>query len=473
MDRSIVMSALAVGCAGWLCGLLMARTKPVLPFAVLVVLAAVAAATLPALRLLAAPATQAWGRGLAAGGLAALLAGLAVQPSADPSDKRRAAAGAAAMASAAVAVVAATMLWMGPALLDALVGIATGWLAVSLVLRAGEWTTAFGTGFVTTLAATVALGHFREAAAAQTTPWMASALAIGALVPILLLATAAVARRVVRTAAVVALVVAVMAGAAAFVGTRTLHDPRFLTAAGIGLVLSLMLWWLLAEGERDLPLHGALPALVALGSGIAAFYALAGYGIGIMLIAGWLPAGLLMGWGLLSSAPRASGDRLIPLWLFGVLLLLYRLLTQRFQDDLGAAALTDHFAIFATLVGAILPSLLGGFLDGSSSEGAEPAAARLVRLALALTGAAAFGATLLVLWGAKAALGLLGGLMLGVVISGAGVPGALLALAVALPLMQWSHALLLISAQTRAEKVPVLIWLVAITGVIIVAAGAW
>ncbi len=510
MDRSIVLSTLAVGCAGWLCGLLLVRSRRetaaarmslTLPVAALVLLVAVAAATLPAVGLVAAPALQAWGRGFAAGGIAALLAGLAARRSIDPADRLRAPAGAAAISSAAVAAVAAAVLWMASAILDALAGIGAGWVVVSLVLYAGTrpgsmrgarassdssfWTVALGVGFVTTLSATVALGHFREAAGAQTTPWVASALVTGALVPVVLLIAGAVGRvaggrGTARSVSLVVLACVLMAVVAAMVGTRTLHEPRFLAAAGIGLLLPLILTWLIAEGERssaapvtgDLPLHGALAALVALGSGIAAFYALAGYGVGIMLTAGWLPLGLLIGWGLIAPAPR-SGDRLMQLFLFGVLLLLYRLFVQRFQEDIGAAALTDHFAILSILVGAIMPSLLAGLLRGSSPEGSESAAVGLVRLALALTGAVAFGATLLVLWGAKAGLGLLGGLMLGVVISGGGSPGALLALAMALPLMQWSHALLTIASQTRAEKVRVLIWLVTVSGAVIVAADVW
>jgi hypothetical protein len=56
---------------------------------------------------------------------------------------------------------------------------------------------------------------------------------------------------------------------------------------------------------------------------------------------------------------------------------------------------------------------------------------------------------------------------------GSGSRGALMALAAAIPLLQWSHALLVLAAQTRAEKARVLIWLVGIAIAAVAAADLW
>lgn len=477
--------------------------KGAFPILALVVLVAVAAATVPALGLLAAPAAVAWGRGFAAGGLAALLATLLALRS-TPSDRLRAVVAVAAMQFAGLAAVVAAVHWSGTAILDGIAGIAAGWLVTSLILHRGtQSVAASGVGFVTALCAAAALGHFRQSAAAVTPPWISAALVLGALVALTLLAigiAAAYSERrraapespgVTRDVLLIVLACVIAAGAAYAVATRTLHEPRFLAAAGIGLALPLVLAWLLLDDEHPqapggFSPHAALGMLVTLGAGIAAFYALAGYGIGIMLIAASLPAGLFLALGIPRGASgRAPGDRLVQLLLFGAVLVVYRVFVQRFQDDLGAAALTDHLAMFSMIVGAVLPSILGGIL-GHPQDARRPAdaprpsdaqsdspAETSIRLVLTFAGATAFGAALLGLWGPRAGLGFLNGLLLGAALPAGGSRGGLLALAAALPLIQWSHALLALSAQTRAEKARVVMWLLGIAIAVVAGADLW
>ncbi len=465
------------------------------PILALVVLAAVAAATVPALGLLAAPAAVAWGRGFAAGGLAALLATLLALRS-TPSDRLSAVVAVAAMQFAGLAAVVAAVHWSGTAILDGLAGIAAGWLVTSLVLHRGaQSVAASGVGFVTALCAAAALGHFRQAAAAVTPPWISAALVLGALGALTLLAIGIAAAyserrrvapespRVTRDVVLIVLACVIAAGAAYAVATRTLHEPRFLAAAGIGLALPLVLAWLLLDDEHlqapgGFSLDAALGVLVTLGAAIAAFYALAGYGIGIMLIAASLPAGLILALGVPRGA-TAPGDRLVQLLLFGAVLVVYRVFVQRFQDDLGAAALTDHLAMFSMIVGAVLPSILGGILghpqdaQRPSDAQSDPTAETSIRLVLTFAGATAFGAALLGLWGPRAGLGFLNGLLLGAALPGGGSRAGLLALAAALPLIQWSHTLLAFSAQTRAEKARVVMWLVGIAIAVVAGADLW
>jgi len=472
------------------------------PILALVVLAAVAAATVPALGLLTAPAAVAWGRGFAAGGLAALLATLFALRS-TPSNRLSAVVAVAAMQFAGLVAVVAAVRWSGTAILDGLAGIAAGWLVTSLVLHRGaQSVAASGVGFVTALCAAAALGHFRQAAAAVTPPWIGAALVLGALVALTLLAIGIAAAyserrrdapespRVTRDVLLIVLACVIAAGAAYAVATRTLHEPRFLAAAGIGLALPLVLAWLLLDDAHPqapggFSLDAALGVLVTLGAGIAAFYALAGYGIGIMLIAASLPAGLFLALGIPRGATgRAPGDRLVQLLLFGAVLVVYRVFVQRFQDDLGAAALTDHLAMFSMIVGAVLPSILGGILGHPedarrpqarrpSDAQSDPTAETSIRLVLTFAGATAFGAALLGLWGPRAGLGFLNGLLIGAALPGGGSRGGLLALAAALPLIQWSHTLLALSAQTRAEKARVVMWLVGIAIAVVAGADLW
>src|SRR3990172_5465842 len=265
------------------------RMHRAFPNLALVVLAAVAAATVPALGLLAAPASVAWGRGFAAGGLAVLLATLLALRS-TPSDRLSAVVAVAAMQFAGLAAVVAAVQWSGTAILDGLAGIAAGWLVTSLVLHRGaQSVAASGVGFVTALCAAAALGHFRQAAAAVTPPWISAALVLGAVVALTLLAigiaTASSERRratpepprVTRDVLLIVLASVIAAGVAYAVATRTLHEPRFLTAAGIGFALPLVLAWLLLDDEHPqapggFSLDAALGVLVTLGASIAAFY---------------------------------------------------------------------------------------------------------------------------------------------------------------------------------------------------------
>jgi len=446
------------------------------PIVALVVLAAVAAATLPALGLLVAPAAVAWGHGFTAGGLAALVAMLLALRSA-PSSRLGAVVAMAVMQIAGLAAVFAAVQWAGAAVLDGLAGVAAGWCVISLVLhRASQPIASAGTAFVTALCAAAMLGTFRQMAAAVTPQWVTAALALAAVVALVGLAIgllAASSRRGAaaegaggagRDAFLAVIACGVVAGAAYVIAFRTLHEPRWLAAAGIGLALPMVLAWL-----ADSELETAVGALVTLGTGIAAFYVLAGYGIGIMLIAAALPAGLLVALRDPGAAPgREHADRVVQLLLFGAVFAVYRVFAQRFQDDLGAAAVTDHLAIFSVVAGALLPSLLSGVLARTETAGAT-----LVRVPLTLIAAVAGGAALLVVWGARAGLGLLCGLMVGALMPGSGSRGALLALAAAIPVLQWSHTLLVVAAQTRAEKARVLVWLVGIAIAAVVAADLW
>jgi hypothetical protein len=287
----------------------------------------------------------------------------------------------------------------------------------------------------------------------------------------------------------VALAGGLMVGYAVLLGQRLLIQPRFGPAAAVGVLAAMVLWWLIAEGgsgSRDgagddgragVHPHHVLAALLMLSATVAAFYLLIGYGVGIMLIAGWLPAGLTVALQPRSTthAPgvktQEAGERgaLIAPWLhFGVIVLLYRLFLQRFEADLAGATLTDHFAIFTLIAGAFMPPLLTGVLI-PPARAAGGAVRSVFRLMLTLVLVAAVPGTLLLLWGARAAVGLLAGLMLSTLITPVRTWHAVLAVAAALPMMQWAHDVVRLSDVPRADKVRVLIWLAAVVLAVIAA----
>lgn len=519
MERSILLATLALGSVGWLLTVILDRGReapegriaPAYPLAAVAVLGVAAIVTLAPRPLWAAG--QAWGRGFALGGAAALLAGwFLLRARRGPLENTALLAG---PCFAVLGAATGALLWMPTATVDAVVGVATGSYVVLLVFYLGGLRSSepqpgdrevpdaasaaltCAIGFSVALSATIALGHYRDAAAgSQAARWVTGALALGAGVPVLLLLSGWLAYPAGRARARGASGAARLAqfllpallqlGLAGLLSARVLGDARLLHAAAVGLAVPFALWWLAADAPRaardraripGLQGHDALSILLALGAVVAAFYILTGYGIGIALLAGWLPVSAIVfaavdgGRGAEANLHgeeadpqewRAAAGRLPQLLLFGMILLLYRLFTQRFEGDLSGAMLTDHFAIFSVLLGALIPPLLAGCMVKPVDAGAAPPGRRLIRLALTLVLAVALPAALLALWGARAALGLLTGLALSTVLPGGSHLQALVPLAVALPLVQWAHPLLLVAAQTRAEKVRVLAWLAGI-----------
>ncbi|MGQ0550268.1 MAG: hypothetical protein ACT4PY_11445 [Armatimonadota bacterium] len=528
MEYPVLLSALILGSAGWLCGVLLSRSQTrepgAAPWRAYVIAAAGAVAAIAIVTVpgrgpgypLAGAVAAAWGQGLALGGVAALLAGLGTLRASGGMNAFRWASAVAAPCFLSTAAVSAVLLWMRATAVETLLGVAAGWLLVSVILylglrigrnadtepagplsRVALAVLVLGAGFTSTLCATVALGHFRDVAGPQTTRWTTAAIALAAGVPVTMLLAAALATITGRDrsqagpspagAALaplwrVVLSAALLAGLGYLVSVRVLGDQRLFYATGAGAGAVFVLWWLLAEGEwgaadvaqaagrGSIQGHGVLAALLTLGAIIAGFYLLAGYGTGIVVLAAWLPAGVLLTAAAVEESAREmpqadSGilvaERVVDLLLFGAVVVLYRVFTQRFEDDLAGALLTDHFAIFSMLLGALVPSLLAGMLTRSGHQAPASTPRLLVRLAFVLAAALALAAGVVVLWGARGAIGLLAGFMLGAIVYPEAL-AVLIALGIVIPLAQWAQPLLQIAAQTRAEKVRLLLWLAGI-----------
>jgi len=541
VDRSVLLVLSGLGAAGWLCAFLLSRAAGDggergvgvrTPFVLAAVL--LPAATALGIRLAQTPAAPAWGLGVLLGAAGALLG---AWPSISAHGRASTLLGEAARIAAprclALVAVAVPLLWMDTASVEVLVALPVGWAVASAALfvglldesgqqHPGDGQTSprvfpliSGLGFAATLAATAALGTYRTGA---VTPleWSAAATALGAGVPFVLLLGVLIGdllgrgrvREPLESGWRVVLSAGVLLALADLVGQRVIVEPILVALVGMGLTLALVLWWIGVDVDQDARPSGptfsaqeisfanALSAAIVLGAFMVAFYLLAGYGVGVMLLAAWpvidlaaLPALRrdAAGEPIVRSREVMSVVRSLPRFLlFGLMLLLYRLFTTRFDGDLRGATLTDEFALFGFLVGAVLPALLAGFFGRAASRSLGWS---LVRLVLVLAAAAVVPGLLLAVWGARTVLALLAGLALATIgyqvvrgdTSTGGVPAApdapawgtflapVLALVAAVVLTAWTHPLVQLADQTRAARIHLVVW---VLGLLILAIAA-
>ena len=411
MERYLLGSALLLGIVGWLCGLLLPTgdrrgagnvgpTRPPLPWLV--------AGGLPVLVFLATLPTggplfsagQGWGRGFLVGGVLSLLAVWTLRRSTAPGGD--AALRVQTPCALGLVAVSVSLLFLraGGGIVDALVGVAMGWLTVVLTLlalgAAGEEdapATVVGTGFAVTLCAVAVLGVYRGAllSGAPKGLWSAAGVAFGAGVPFTLLLGALAARAsgdfrqsaaALRTPGALGLRLAasslLVAGLGVLLAIQVLHESKMVLVVLGGLALGPIALWVLrsaAQADEDapaatFPFIGLPPlALVLMASGfMAAYQLLQGFGVGVLLLCAWLSAAALLASptsrGERDTAPPLSATvpRLIALLLFGVVLLVYRVFATRWSDLLRGVTLTDHYAFFGLLVGAALPGMIAGMV---------------------------------------------------------------------------------------------------------------
>lgn len=412
-------------------------------------------------------------------------------------------------------------------------GIGGGGWGLSLVV---------GTAFAVLLCTVAALGEYRGAVAiagsAQVVSWSALGMVFAAGVPLVLLLTALPASllgqivlklplaslfaglsgRMVQTedarrTAVRGLrflfCLLLLLGLGGLLARKVSGQPHLFHVLALGIVIGLIAWWVTAargsqEGgsaEAISRQNGALGVLVVLAGSMAAYQMLAGLGIGLMLIG----VSLVAGFALTGAFERAddvnaatsptvndtgaeqalqTAAHLVRLLVFGLILLLYRLFATRFSGDLRGVSLSDHYAVFGFLVGALLPGLLSGFL---LRPNAGSPSSQIFRLVVAAALALLVPALILVVWGAKCVLALLIGLSLAVALTetapdtplsaGSATDSSesirtewrldplavsllpcLFALAVALALTQWTHHVLPFALLSRQEKIHALLW---------------
>jgi hypothetical protein len=470
MERSLLFGASALGIVGWVLSIALARSErtarawqslarpfrwtavalPVLVFLV----------TLPS----RAPfsAGQGFGRGFLIGGVAALLAALAV---AGVRRSERAGVNAAIVAAPlwlAIPATALPLLFMRDVVMDALMGVAIGFISVTSVVYQGlaqsstsddradtRLTLLSGAGYSVALAVAAGMGVYRGHEIVESSRWGAAAVLAGTAIPLAVwvaslpsafllgplrrlpgvTAVASKGADVLKTEArreaaatglrlLVGAIVLLVAGR--LLATRLLNDLHGFYVAAIGLAVGFLAWWLASDGAQaslgDLGQHRRpLAVLIALGAAMACFNLLLGFGMAMMCLALWLPFSLAL-CGMRDVRQDAEPDRRLTavslaqtLWsvaAFTAVLTVYRFLATRFQTDLRGVILTDHYAIFGFIAGAAIPGVISGI--ASSGASARPVI-RVLRLVAAGLLALAVPGLILVLWKAKATLAILSG----------------------------------------------------------------
>lgn len=565
MERNLMWSAIALGCVGYVCGLVLTHMQKkgttasfgmtglsILPRpyyrAVFVV---------PVLVFLVsfinnAPFAegQGFGRGFLLGGIGALLAVIVFLRgllSAEETPLSTAAVVAAPF-SLALIMVGVPLVWMNNILLDVLSGAAIGWFVVSILLYSGllhadlsglelpsvenrlaelRMILVGGTVYVATLCALVGIAAYRGDNIYESVKWRASCLALASCIPFVLLLTALPAAFFVRlglrlplgrmltafnerlfysedarSAAArgwsVLLAVVLFLGLAKLLSTRVLTQPHFFQAVGVGVLTGLTLWWLAAtsvhratsNAQNPTPNASFLPlaVLLMLGAVIVAFHLLVGYGIGLMLLGGWLTfafaqvstmeqrreKAVYLATNVNGTGALQGMHFLVSVLAFGSILLSYRYIGERFSNDLHGVNLSEYNTILGFLFGAILPQMLSSLQPASVAPPVKPGR-QLLRLVMAGVLTLAIPGLILILWRSKIALALLAGLALSTVQANGyfarkdetalaterSMPNALpllFALGVTLALSQWLNRAMLWSSLSRDEKITLLKW---------------
>lgn len=425
------------------------------------------------------------GTGFLIGGIAALLA-------AGSLFRQRGSGGPAASMGIACAAAAIPILFLRASVIDALIGLAIGWFAVTFPLylaapaNSNEDTVgsipgslAAGAGMIAALCGVAALGIWRDEltpALARTT-WSATAILFGAIGALVALSTGFIAppgtvsdpaKSIGKSLVPSLLFAALGAVIMKLFSVKIAPEPRLFLVALAGLVVWPAVSWLLRDAAdhdsaRNPGSSSGLPplaVLLAAAGFVASYQMLQGFGAGIYVLSLWLSAAMM---------PRRMGGE-VSLLLFATILVLYRVFATRYSGDLRGVNLTDQYALFGLIFGALLPGIMASLVGRRSAAGAGGVLAIILAGTLSLAAPAA----VVLLFGGKSALALLLGLALGSVqvlrssdgtpISLSQLPG-LFSLAIALALSQFTGRILPLTEMTRLHKVQLLGWLIA--GVIV------
>ncbi len=254
-----------------------------------------------------------------------------------------------------------------------------------------------------------------------------------------------------------------------------LGHSQLLHVVLVGVVVGLLIRWVFLDAtDRDEPGNGSclkrslFPASVVMISGsMIAFLLLGGFGMALMLCASLpiflvsmpLEIGAKEGENTVKSTRNLLFESFTRVLFFGILLAFYRLFSVLHLSDLRGVALTDQYAIFCVLLGAMFPGALSvwrnSFQQTSSSTGvASPGESLRTLLQLALVGVVLLvaPALLMAILGIKALLPLIAGLAFGAIVVDTGILTCLLSLALALAITQFTSHILPLTELTRDKK---------------------
>lgn len=236
-----------------------------------------------------------------------------------------------------------------------------------------------------------------------------------------------------RAGASFALITAIAAlltlGLTAIYAWRILENWQLLYNAAVGFGIAVLIAWLVSGALRSVSASGGLEAagavvLLVVAFAVVTFTLWAGLGTAIGLLGAWivvLPAAGLGAWGLQTDRSGA-GASIIPYRTavsalsLSLAILLFRLFVEQYRVDLRTIDLRVNYNFIGALIGAVLPFVftssmmrlqtLYGERRGRSSD-----VLALVGVALLGLFAAASPLLLFLIWGIKAAMGLLFGMV--------------------------------------------------------------
>lgn len=194
---------------------------------------------------------------------------------------------------------------------------------------------------------------------------------------------------------------------------KIVGDWQLLGVVGAGVIVAAVIAWLAAgaarstDGVRVIE-AGAASAVLVIALVVAAFKLWGGLGIALSLVGSW--SFLLSAMGLARiGRPESLSVNMIPpalRWalVFGLTVVLFRLFLEYYRSDLSTTDLRIHYTFVGAVLGFIMPLLFSSWLMRLRSG--------LAAIALVGLLAAASPLVVFVLWGVKAAMGFLFGLVL-------------------------------------------------------------
>lgn len=378
------------------------------------------------------------------------------------------------------------LFWATASVPAALMGVASGLATATLLLCLAEedrplWSRALQRGALFGIAVTAAalLGLLRPGLTAATSPqdptlWHNCALVLGiltavaatvgyALVPRLGAVSGFLARLSSvlwdedapgrAAAVVVSIAVALLGGAT--LALNYLQEPLLALVFGLGIMSGLLILTLSRDSATDTnsALRTPFAMLVALGAFMAGFGLLQGYGAAVALVGASLPVVL------------APGERSLPalrVLLFGLGLVVYRLFATRYGDLLRGVSLADNYALFATIVGLLLPQIPALW----SRNGNQTALPRTWGSGLV---ALVAPATLILFYGGKVGPSLMVGLALSALLRGTRML-AWWSLTMAFAVLEATRHLLPLAELTRDQRLQLLVMVAGSTALVLVVA---
>jgi hypothetical protein len=276
-------------------------------------------------------------------------------------------------------------------------------------------------------------------------------------------------------------------GLAFLISRKLVIQPAVVNVVLVGIAAALVAAWLLHDATAAEPLNTQTPehptpntilaVLVLLAAVMVSYQMLAGFGVGLAVLAAWLVGGISASTDGAESRSAAGSPLLASTLCFGTVFVVYRLAVERFREDLRGVTLTDHYALFGFVFGLLVPALLARFAPIDRGFGSSILKAGIVGL-LAL----AAPAGIILVWGQKTLLTFLFGLALAASpalrLSGPyrqavqafknQTMAALIAIGLALAVAQWTHLALPLASLPRPEKLRILAWGVGIIVVLLI-----